>query len=90
YFFSYNFYDNVGMLKNSDLARHNIRLNLDQVFSNRFKAGIKINYSNVKANSTSIGSAGNGDNMVLNALRFGPDIPVKDENGEYTSSHNKL
>lgn len=90
YFFSYNFYDNVGMLKNSDLARHNIRLNLDQVFSNRFKAGIKINYSNVKANSTSVGSAGNGDNMVLNALRFGPDIPVKDENGEYTSSHNKL
>lgn len=90
YFFSYNFYDNVGMLKNSDMKRHNIRLNLDQVFTNHFKAGIKVNYSNVNVNSTSVGSAGNGDNMVYNALRFGPDIPVKDENGNYTSSHNKL
>lgn len=90
YFFSYNFYDNVGMLKNSDMKRHNIRLNLDQVFTNHFKAGIKVNYSNVNVNSTSVGSAGNGDNMVFNALRFGPDIPVKDENGNYTSSHNKL
>lgn len=90
YFFSYNFYDNVGMLKNSDLKRHNIRMNLDQTFSSRFKGGIKINYSNITANSTSVGSVGNGDNMVFNALRYGPDIPVKDENGEYTRSHNKL
>ncbi len=90
YFFSYNFYDNVGMLKNSDLERNNIRMNLDQEFSKRFKAGIKINYSHVKSNSTSVGSSGSGDNMILNALRFGPDIPVKDENDKYTSSHNKI
>ena len=79
YFFSYNFYDNVGMLKQSDLARHSIRLNLDQEFTRIFKAGIKFNYSNVRANSTSVGAAGNGDNMIFNALRFAPDIPVKDE-----------
>lgn len=90
YFFSYNYYDNVGLLKNSDLKRHSIRMNLDQDFSSRLKAGIKFNYSNLTANSTSVGAQGNGDNMILNALRFGPDIPVKDENGEYTSSHNKL
>ena len=90
YFFSYNFYDNVGMLKQSGLARHNIRLNLDQEFTKIFKAGIKFNYSNVKANSTSVGSSGNGENMILNALRYAPDIPVRDENGNYTRSYNQL
>jgi len=89
YFFSYNYYDNVGLLKNSDLTRHTIRMNLDQEFSKRVKAGIKMSYSNVSSGSTSFGSAGNGDNMMLNALRFGPDIPVRDEDGNYSRSHNK-
>lgn len=90
YFFSYNFYDNVGMLKQSGLVRHSIRLNLDQEFSSIFKAGVKFTYSNVKANSTSVGASGNGDNMILNALRYAPDIPVKDEEGNYSRSYNKL
>ena len=90
YFFSYNYYDNVGMLKNSSLKRNNIRLNLDQYFSSRFKAGIKINYSNVVANSTSSGDVGKGENMVNAALIYAPDIPVKDENGEYARTHNPI
>ena len=90
YFASYNYYDNVGLLKNSDLERHSIRLNLDQDFSDRLKAGVKFNYSKIRSNSTSVGASGDGDNMVSNAMRFGPDIVVKDENGEYTDSHNKL
>ena len=90
YFFSYNFYDNVGMLKQSDMLRHSIRMNLDQEFSKIFKAGIKLNYSNITAHSTSVGDAGKGDNMLVNAFRYAPDIPVKDENGEYTRSYNKI
>ena len=90
YFFSYNFYDNVGMLKQSGYRRHNIRMNLDQEFSKRVKGGIKINYSNNTANSTSVGSAGNGDNMMLNVLRYAPDIPVKDEDGNYSKSYSVL
>ncbi len=90
YFFSYNFYDNVGMLKQSDMSRHSIRMNLDQEFSKRLKAGIKVNYSNVVSNSTSVGSAGKGDNMLVNAFRFAPDVPVKDENGDYSRSYNKI
>lgn len=89
YFFSYNYYDNIGLLKNSDLNRHAIRLNLDQKFSEHLKGGINMSYSNVTSESTSFGVAGNGDNMILNALRFGPDIPIKDENGNYSRSHNK-
>lgn len=90
YFFSYNFYDNVGILKKSDMLRHSVRLNLDQEFSKIFKAGIKMNYSNVKAKNTSIGSGGNSDSMVMNALRFAPDLPVKNEDGSYTRTYNNL
>lgn len=90
YFFSYNFYDNKGLLKQSGLQRHNIRLNLDQKFSERVDAGIRFNYSNVTANSTSVGDHGNGDNMVMRALDFAPDIPVRDENGNYSKSYNQL
>ena len=90
YFFSYNFYDNRGLLKQSGLRRHSIRLNLDQKFSERVNAGIKFNYSNVNALSTSVGDHGNGDNMIMRALDFAPDIPVRDENGNFSKSYTPL
>ena len=90
YFFSYNYYDNTGILKKSDMLRHSIRLNLDQEFSSVVKGGIKMSYSNVKSNNTSIGSAGNTDSMVMNALRFAPDLSVKNEDGSYTRTYNNL
>lgn len=90
YFFSYNFYDNVGMFNQSEMTRHSIRMNLDQEFSKRLKAGIKVNYSNVTNYSTSVGPQGEGDNMLKNAFSYAPDIPVKDENGKYTRSYNQL
>jgi len=90
YYFSYNYYNNGGIVKNSDMERHSIRANIDQEFSKIFKAGIKFNYSNMTTNSISSGSHHNSDNMMLNVPRYAPDVPVKDENGKYVSSHNKL
>ncbi|MGN0048456.1 MAG: SusC/RagA family TonB-linked outer membrane protein [Bacteroides sp.] len=90
YFFSYNYFDNQGILKQSGIKRHTLRMNLDQEFSKIFKAGIKMSYSNINANSTSVGTGGNGDNMIMRVIDFAPDIPVKDENGVYSKSYNKL
>lgn len=90
YFFSYNFYDNQGLLKQSGLKRHTIRLNLDQQFTKIFKAGIKFSYSNIGANSTSVGTGGNSENMMMRVIDYAPDIAVKDENGNYNRSYNKL
>ena len=90
YFFSYNYYDNQGILKQSGFRRHTLRLNLDQEFSKIFKAGIKFSYSNIGANSTSVGTGGNGDNMIMRVIDFAPDIAVKDENGNYNRSYDKL
>lgn len=90
YYFSYNYYNNRGMLQQSGLIRNSIRLNLDQEFSSRLNGSIKMNYSNIKVNSTSVGAKGNGDNMISNALVYAPDVPVKDENGNYSHSYNTI
>lgn len=90
YYFSYNFYDNQGILKNSDLVRNTIRLNLDQKFSNRLTGRVKMTYSNVKANSTSVGDVGKGGNMMNLAIGFAPDIPPFDENGNINRSYNPM
>lgn len=90
YYFSYNYYDNRGLLKQSGLKRHVIRLNLDHEFSDVVQADIKFNYSAITALSTSVGDHGNGDNMVMRALDFAPDIPVKDANGRYSKGYNIL
>lgn len=90
YYFSYNYYDNQGLLKQSGLGRNTIRMNLDQQFTNMFKAGVKLTYSKVSANSTSVGANGNEDNMIMRVIDFAPDIAPKDENGNYNSGYNKL
>lgn len=90
YFLSYNYYDNVGMLKKTGFNRHSFRVNLTQQFSKKLTGGVKVTYSNVTAKSTSTGAKGNGDNMIVNALTFAPDIPVRDQNGNYTRSYYKL
>lgn len=87
YFLAYNYYGNEGLLRNSDFKRNSIRMNIDQEFSTNFKGGVKMNYSLTNANSVSTGSAGNGDNMILNALRYAPDIAVFDEDGFYSKSY---
>ncbi len=90
YYVSYNYYKNQGLLKQSDLERHSVRLNLNQEFSKVFKAGVKFTYSNVGANSTSVGTGGNSDNMIIRAIDYAPDIPVRDANGNYSKSYNQL
>ena len=89
YFLAYNYYGNDGLLKNSDFKRNTMRLNLDQEFSSKLKGGVKFSYALTGANSASFGAAGNGDNMILNALRYAPDIPVYDENGFFSKSYNQ-
>lgn len=90
YFLSYNFYDNVGLLKQSGFRRHSFRVNISQDFSSRLTGGVKVTYSNLTAQSTSVGASGNGDNMILNALRFAPDLPVRDADGNFTRSYYKV
>lgn len=93
YFFSYNFYNNVGLLKNSDFKRHSGRLNLDQTFSKYVKAGIKLSFSNMNSSNASSGSGMPGVetyNMIQSAYAFAPDRPIRNEDGTFSSSYHPL
>lgn len=93
YFFSYNFYNNVGLLKNSDFKRHSGRINLDQTFSKVIKGGIKMSFSNLNSNSASSGSGMSGIevyNMIQSAYAFAPDRPIRNEDGTFSSSYHPL
>ncbi|MRG45184.1 SusC/RagA family TonB-linked outer membrane protein [Chitinophaga sp. SYP-B3965] len=47
YYFSANYNNNQGIIKNSGLQRYQVRLNLDRTISKFVKAGVRFNYSNV-------------------------------------------
>lgn len=47
YYFSVNYNNNQGIIKNSGMKRYQVRLNLDRTISQHVKAGVRFNYSNV-------------------------------------------
>lgn len=76
YFASYNYYLNDGILKNSKMARHSIRLNLDQKIGKRVSLGLNLNYTNVNNSNQSSGENNiigiAAASLVQNAYGFAP------------------
>lgn len=84
YYFSGNVYDNAGVVRNSDLKRYSLRMNLAQDLSQYVKLGI-----NLTASKQNIGNVQLGDDLYENssliksAIDFSPAIQAIDENGNY-------
>lgn len=59
YYFSANYNDNQGIIKNSGLKRYQVRLNLDRTISRYVKAGVRFNYSQIarKLNNADVGTS---------------------------------
>jgi len=59
YYFSGNYNDNQGIIKNSGLKRYQVRLNLDRTINSYVKAGVRFNYSQIarKLNNADIGTS---------------------------------
>lgn len=91
-----NYFDQDGIVINSDLERYSLRANLDAQVNSRLKIGNNFNLSYLTSNlinsgggrsgTTSIQSPSEG-NVIQDALFYNPVIPVYDENGEYTSDN---
>ncbi len=47
YYFSANYNNNQGIIRNSGMKRYQVRLNLDRTISKHVKAGVRFNYSNL-------------------------------------------
>ncbi|WP_020531937.1 SusC/RagA family TonB-linked outer membrane protein [Flexithrix dorotheae] len=97
YAISANYFKQDGVIINSDLERYSLRANLDADISKNLKIGNNLNLSYLSSNlartgggrsgTNSIQSPGAG-NIVQDALFYNPVIPVRDENGEFTSDNN--
>ena len=84
YLFSVNYFDQQGLVKNSDLTRYTVRLNLDQKISDRISWGVSLTGSQIDNVNAPLGGSFNENTPPLRgAIDFNPTIPVRDENGDY-------
>ncbi|MFT3680217.1 MAG: TonB-dependent receptor [Ferruginibacter sp.] len=93
YFLSGNFYDQKGIVKNSELKRYSVRANVDQEISKYIKTGINLTFSRIDNTNSQTGATfdENGNNVsqyensgiIRAAMQQGPHIPAIDEEGNY-------
>jgi len=77
-FASFNYYNNKGLLKNSDYTRYTARFNVDYVATNWLNVGSNFSYTSSGANNASTSRSGGGAekfNEILSAMQFPPNVP---------------
>jgi TonB-linked SusC/RagA family outer membrane protein len=91
YLASVSFFDQAGIIKNSDMQRFNARFNLDQQISRIFKAGFSLNANENSFTNTQIGGSENEyGGILISAIRANPTFPIRDEEGNYTINPNAV
>lgn len=86
---AFNYFNNEGILENSQFTRYTGRINLDQRIGDRVNLFLNVTASQVdNSNVTSGANAGGVEkyNMLQSAFAFSPTKPVLDENGLYAKS----
>lgn len=91
YYLSFNYFDQKGIILNSDYKRGTIRFNLDNKVSDKIRVGINSQFSydmqdlaNVNTNGGSTGGT------LLDALRASPTVPLYDSTGAYTFQNGPI
>lgn len=79
-----NFFDQKGVIKNSDFERYTVRGNIDQDITKFVKLGFNFSASRIDNKNSSLGS-GQWENsgVIRAAIQQGPHIKAIDENGNY-------
>lgn len=90
---SFNYFDNIAIVKNSDFQRYTGRFNITQKLGERINLSVKTNFSQINSNNASTGANSGGSekfNMLQAAYAFAPNIPVREEDGSYSRTYNNL
>jgi len=82
YFISGNFFDQEGIIVNSDFQRYSLRTNIKANLSDKLTADLKVNFIRRENNNTS--GSGNTSGPIAGALAWAPTTPVRDANGVLT------
>ncbi|MGN0002165.1 MAG: SusC/RagA family TonB-linked outer membrane protein [Sphingobacterium composti] len=84
YMISGNYYDQNGIVKNSDFSRYSIRANIDQEIGKYFKFGVNLTASRIDNSNTQLGGEEyEKSGLIRAAIQMGPHIEAIDENGNY-------
>ncbi len=90
YFVSGGYFDQQGLIINTNFKRITVRSNIDVDINKWFKAGVNVNLIKDKGNVPAFGEGTRYVDIlgqVVNAvLRFDPITPVYDENGNYSKA----
>lgn len=90
YMASLNYMNHAGVLKNNDMERMTAKINLDQDISRYVRAGLSFNVSRNTYDNVPLGSGENENSgIITSAVAFDPTIPVRDENGDYSTNPHK-
>ena len=88
YLASLNYFDQKGVIKNSNMQRITANLNSDYELSKHVKAGLSFNISRNSYDNVPLGTGENEySGIIAAATFFEPNIPVYDENGNYSESN---
>ena len=78
--------DQEGIVVNNDVKRYNVSASLDAAITKRLKLGGSINYNHMRDDISAITGIGQGRSE--SPVAFRPDVPVYDENGNFSKAYN--
>jgi TonB-linked SusC/RagA family outer membrane protein len=77
-------YNEQGMIKNSYFKRYSLRINSDHRLGKRLKVGQNLQITN--QTGTTPNTLSSQDGLLWSAIRFHPGLPIKNDDGTYSSS----
>ncbi|MCC8118599.1 MAG: TonB-dependent receptor [Bacteroidales bacterium] len=87
YLFSLGYMDHQAIAKNNSMNRITGRMNLDQTFSQVFKAGVSSNFTQIKYNDVPLGDSRQDNSaLIYSAMTFNPTVSVYDEDGSFAGN----
>ncbi|MDR2564098.1 MAG: TonB-dependent receptor [Prevotellaceae bacterium] len=87
YLASINYFDQKGVIKNSNMKRLTANFNGDYDFSQYVKVGYSLNLSRNYYDNVPLGMHENEySGIIASSLRFEPTIPIRDANGNFSES----
>lgn len=89
FLFSVNYFNQEGLVVNSDFLRFSSRLNLDHKITDKLKVGVSSTASYIDNGNVQLGeSQWQASGVLVAALQMSPLIPIFDETGDYSINPN--
>jgi TonB-linked SusC/RagA family outer membrane protein len=91
YAISLNYFDQDGIIIDSDFKRYSARFNFEKQAAKRLTIGTNLTIANVQANQalTSTGGGEGTQGVVVSALDFNPILPVRNADGNYILENDR-